>query len=232
VKKSNTITTAPDNAVRYLRTRLGLTQVELAHETKLVPNDICRLEQGKFTRVGKYKALSKYFGVPIDLILRNDMARLFRSICTPVQVTHRQRKKLRKKYVKNQVTGDTGEQFVLQAEQQRLAGTGLENAINPNFADDPDAGFDIMSFTPDGRPKYIEVKSSTSPSANEPFYLSRRERTFMDECKANGWVYEIHRVYNMGKLKKGWKCKIYTLDDLRHFNYTPCTYLVTAKGVA
>lgn len=231
MKKNNKITTAPDNAVRYLRTRLGLTQAELARKTKLVPNDICRLEQGKFSTARKYKSLSEFFGVSMDMILRNDVANLFRAICTPVQVTHRQRDALRTQYAKNQVTGDTGEQFVLLAEQRRLAGSGLENAINPNFADDPDAGFDIMSFTPDGQPKYIEVKSSTSASANEPFYLSRRERTFMAECEANGWVYEIHRVYNMGK-PKGWKCKIYTLDDLRHFNYTPCTYLVTAKEAA
>ena len=53
-------------------------------------------------------------------------------------------------------------------------------------------GFDIQSWFPDGRPKYIEVKTTTG-TGHRPFYWTRNERDFMQE---NSGSYFLYRLYN------------------------------------
>jgi hypothetical protein len=54
------------------------------------------------------------------------------------------------------------------------------------------AGYDIRSFFPDGRPKYIEVKTTTGPK-NADFLISRNEVAFSVHHRDS---FELCRVFS------------------------------------
>lgn len=59
-------------------------------------------------------------------------------------------------------------------------------------------GYDIRSYTKDGEPRFIEVKT-TQGDINTPFYLSRNE---MEASNRYGNAYELFRVYDVMDNKK------------------------------
>lgn len=80
---------------------------------------------------------------------------------------------------KNRALGEAGERLVLAHEMR-----SLEHNRRPDLArrvhwvskeDGDGAGFDILSFTPEGREKYVEVKTTIGGSRT-PFFVSRNER--------------------------------------------------------
>lgn len=93
--------------------------------------------------------------------------------------------------------GDRGEEFVLNYEREALSGLG-----RPDLAADvlwaaretgDGLGYDIRSFTPDGRPRYIEVKA-TKFDAQTPFYITSAE---LDFARNHQGEYAIYRVFNI-----------------------------------
>lgn len=74
--------------------------------------------------------------------------------------------------------GDAGEALVIEWEKTRLINAGrpdLASAVSKQ----PDwKGYDILSFSPEGDPRYIEVKTTTG-TARRPFYWSRNEKQTM-----------------------------------------------------
>lgn len=59
-------------------------------------------------------------------------------------------------------------------------------------AEDGDAaGYDVLSFEPEGREKLIEVKT-TNGSARTPFFLSRNERDMALERPADWLIFRVH----------------------------------------
>jgi len=58
-------------------------------------------------------------------------------------------------------------------------------------------GYDIQSVAPDGKEKYIEVKTTTS-GKSEPFILSKNEFTCSQE---NAEKYYLYRLYDFNKTK-------------------------------
>jgi hypothetical protein len=54
------------------------------------------------------------------------------------------------------------------------------------------AGFDILSFEPDGKERFIEVKT-TSFAETTPFYISRNEVGF---AKENAGQYRLYRLFD------------------------------------
>jgi len=78
----------------------------------------------------------------------------------------------------NRSLGKAGEQFVLRFERARLRRAGkttlARNIRHVAELEGDGAGYDILSFEPDGREKYIEVKTTVSgPVA--PFHVTRNE---------------------------------------------------------
>lgn len=103
------------------------------------------------------------------------------------------------KYMK--LIGDLGEKYVYEREIKKLIEAQRENLaekVNADIAKDHKKGYDILSYTVTGEKLHIEVKA-TPGSVDTPFYISKNEWDTASEFKNNGELYEIHRVYNVGK---------------------------------
>jgi len=80
--------------------------------------------------------------------------------------------------LRNRSLGRAGEEFVLEIEKRKLEKSqrpDLLKKIRWVSQDEGDgAGYDILSFEPDGRERLIEVKT-TNGAARTPFFLSENE---------------------------------------------------------
>lgn len=221
--------THPQSLLRCHRLGRGLSQSKLAKACGLSANDICRLEQGKLSiGVSRIRPLADYLGITIDALAKDDYVNappaLSRVPRDPGMRLRVQRMAVNKKRV-----GDAGEALVAARERRKLQGTPYADAVNDGYADDPDAGFDILSFRPDGSLVYIEVKATTG-GENETFYMSANERAFMEMCFREGLNYELHRVYRLNN-KGGGQVAVYTAADLMLlFDFQEETYSVRRVG--
>jgi hypothetical protein len=96
----------------------------------------------------------------------------------------------------NRSLGKAGEAFVLNIERKRLydaARRDLAGRVRWVAAEDGDgAGYDILSFDPDGgRERLIEVKT-TNGAAGTPFFISRNERAMAIERPSDWRIYRVH----------------------------------------
>jgi len=96
--------------------------------------------------------------------------------------------------LRNRSLGRAGESFVVDLERRQLTETDhpdLARKVRWVAAEDDGAGYDILSFGPDGRARLIEVKT-TNGSARTPFYLSRNECDLAAERPAEWRIYRVH----------------------------------------
>jgi hypothetical protein len=96
---------------------------------------------------------------------------------------------------RNRTLGRSGEAFVLEVERRRLVRLerpDLAKRIRWVAAEDGDgAGYDILSFEPEGKERLIEVKT-TNGAARTPFFLTRNEKEIA-ENRADAWqLYRVH----------------------------------------
>jgi hypothetical protein len=96
---------------------------------------------------------------------------------------------------RNRSLGKAGEAFVLEVERNRLTKMerpDLAGKIRWVAAEDGDgAGYDILSFEPNGKERLIEVKT-TNGAARTPFFLTRNEHE-MAKARAEAWrLYRVH----------------------------------------
>lgn len=95
----------------------------------------------------------------------------------------------------NRVLGTAGEGFVLALEQARLRSadrSDLARKVRWISAEDGDgAGYDILSFSPDGAERRIEVKT-TNGGSRTPSFLSRVEKEVADERRDSWRLYRLH----------------------------------------
>lgn len=97
---------------------------------------------------------------------------------------------------RNRSLGTAGELFVVQYEQWRLEHLGvglLANKVEHVAQTKGDGlGYDVLSFEPDGRERYIEVKT-TAHDAVTPFFISSNEIDFAREAAER---YRLYRLYH------------------------------------
>jgi hypothetical protein len=96
---------------------------------------------------------------------------------------------------RNRALGKAGEEFVLEVERRKLLNcerADLSRKIRWVSAEDGDgAGYDILSFEPNGTERLIEVKT-TNGAARTPFFLTRNEHDVATE-RADAWrLYRVH----------------------------------------
>jgi hypothetical protein len=98
--------------------------------------------------------------------------------------------------LRNRSLGQAGEEFVLEIEKKRLEKSqrpDLSKKIRWVSAEEGDgAGYDILSFEPDGRERLIEVKT-TNGAARTPFFLSENE---CQRAAASAESWRLYRVHS------------------------------------
>jgi hypothetical protein len=95
----------------------------------------------------------------------------------------------------NRKLGLTGEELVVEYERDTLRDQGLAELADKvrhiAVVEGDGAGYDVLSFFLDGKPKYIEVKTTRGPITSE-FYISPNEVAF---SAAHADNYELRRLY-------------------------------------
>ena len=99
----------------------------------------------------------------------------------------------------NERRGALGEELVAAFERQRLRGSGrtdLADRVRWVAREDGDGlGYDVLSFSLDGRERHIEVKT-TALGAPTPFYISSAELEFARHHPASFALYRVYDVLN------------------------------------
>ncbi|WP_427108393.1 DUF3883 domain-containing protein [Lysinibacillus xylanilyticus] len=88
--------------------------------------------------------------------------------------------------------GDLGEQWVYEYEMDNLEGTKFADMVDKSKAKDNLNGYDILSYTTNGKKIYIEVK--TTSTLNDEFYISQHELEVAEQMKKNGEMYKVYFV--------------------------------------
>lgn len=100
---------------------------------------------------------------------------------------------------RNRILGRAGEERVMRHERAVLRAAGrddLANAVRWVSEEDGDgAGFDIAGFTPAGRARLIEVKT-TNGWERTPFHITRNELAVAEERQSE-WC--LFRLWNFGR---------------------------------
>lgn len=103
---------------------------------------------------------------------------------------------------RNRSLGAAGEEFVLAYERNRLRNIGvprLSDKVEQVSKTKGDGlGFDVLSFEPDGRERFIEVKT-TAFGKETPFFISRNETDF---SAAFGEQFHLYRLFEFRRQPK------------------------------
>lgn len=124
-----------------------------------------------------------------------------------------------------QKIGEIGENYVYECEKNRLLllNSPYAEKVDNSPSKDPKLGYDILSYTEEGVPIYIEVKSTVG-DLDTPFFLTKHEENVAKKIRENHGIYQIHRVYNVGG-----KMKIEIYNDFNQFHFEETVYRVTFK---
>jgi hypothetical protein len=96
---------------------------------------------------------------------------------------------------RNRTLGRAGEERVLRHERQALRRHGRDDLARRvrwvSHEDGDGAGYDIASFTPDGRVRLIEVKT-TNGWERTPFHISRNELAVAEERREDWYLFRLY----------------------------------------
>jgi len=116
-------------------------------------------------------------------------------------------------HANNTSLGLLGEELVLAQEIKQLIDANRQDladkVVHVSVVEGDGAGYDIRSYGPDGKSKFIEVKS-TKGSASSPFFISPNEIEF---SKKNPNNYHLYRLFDLDTLSKSAKAYV-VLGDL------------------
>lgn len=108
---------------------------------------------------------------------------------------------------RNRILGRSGEELVIRHERSVLGSAGRSDlAQNIRWVSEEDgdgAGYDIASFTPEGRPRLIEVKT-TNGWDRTPFYISDNELTVAQKQRED-WC--LFRLWNFSREPKAFELR-------------------------
>ena len=124
--------------------------------------------------------------------------------------------------------GKAGEHFVYSeevAKVSRFAPDAVTRVIHLSEKQGDGFGYDILSLDENGKPLYIEVKT-TKDGVDSPFYMSINELTFFKKNKnKNSFVY---RVYNFNEEDSRGDILIISAKELfDNYKFDPISFMVT-----
>ena len=209
------------HVITVLRDYMGMTQMELAKQANITQCDLSEIETMEpYGSIAKYERLSKVLGVPVDTLVRND----YTAVPASFFETHEHAEYLEK----TTRVGRDGEEFVFRMEQERLHERfdTLHQMVIPYFKlRRTSPGYDILSFDDEGKPIYIEVK--TTPKGDEQtFRLTVHEHDVAQKLTKKGERYFIYRHVNWGNPEH--HLHIIPFGDMvRGARITPSQYICT-----
>lgn len=226
---STTESLNPTSLALYLRTARGLTQREVAEGCGLTTNDVCRFELGHTAiSYGKLQALANFYGVTTDALFCNDFRAMVRQARPKVE-GQGLRGRIHRRQTLCENVGDLGEWWVTQQEREKLKGTPWAGMVNANYARDPKAHFDLMSFDPDtGEEILIEVKA-TAKGPLARLYFTDQEWDFLQYCLEKNVRYELHRVYYVNDPDQRGREILTPQEVLAYYSVTPQHYILRRK---
>jgi len=179
-----------------LRSYMGLTQASLSKAVGITQPDLSEIETREpYGRIHKYLRLSRYLGVPVDAIVKNDYTQIplsfFDENKEPAYLPVPKEPDL--------LLGRQGEEFILQRERARLQETypALAKLVLPHFKmRGPSPGYDIQSFDDSGKPIFLEVKTSIHHTGG--FRLTNHELDSATKLTKAGEQYIICYISNWG----------------------------------
>lgn len=134
---------------------------------------------------------------------------------------------------KKKELGDLGECLVLEIEKKKLKDAGhrdlAEKVIHTAMLND-NAGYDIESYTVEGEPLFIEVKT-TSYGKEDDFIISSNELRMAEEICSKGGHYCIYRVYNFDSDENKGKYTIYNAPLDQYFDFSPMSFRAKRKSI-
>lgn len=139
-------------------------------------------------------------GVLVSPPLRNsvrDTDRGFEFVRRPIRRDYLERES------RNRSLGLAGERFVAEFEVRRLHAAGhralAERVEHVASTRGDGMGYDVLSFEPDGRERFIEVKT-TAFGAATPFYISRNEVAFSESQPDSFTLARVHEFRQSPKI--------------------------------
>lgn len=124
------------------------------------------------------------------------------------------------------LTGSQGEQIAMALERDYLIQGGNQELADKvkNVAKEigDGLGYDILSYFPNGKEKYIEVKS-TSKAMGQSFYMSSNELTFLQEHPEQAF---IHRIFSVNDDSADYRLQILSAEEILTSQIIPKEYLI------
>lgn len=120
--------------------------------------------------------------------------------------------------------GRAGENAAFEMEKMRLnqVNPSLAKLVLPYYKMRIRPGHDILSFHEDGRPLYIEVKTTVDDAPE--FVLTGPEYEMAEKSVEAGETYLVYRYFNWGTAAQ--ELRVYDFKDIQKNNkITPRTYL-------
>ena len=207
-----------------LRAYLGLETWTLANRAGITMQDLADILYGGVVGgIEKYRKLAAYFGVSVDMLLRNDYTAMpvsFYETHPPIHTAFASE-------LKHMDIAYKGEQIVLQMERQRVAEQhlGMAGLIMKVTSGPLDLkGMDFLNFDDAGQPMAIEVKSSGEDSRQA--YFTPYEIRCAKQMITHGFCYQIVMVRNVYSDQPD--IERYDFDEyIEQFRFRPASYAFT-----
>ncbi|WP_175846319.1 DUF3427 domain-containing protein [Burkholderia arboris] len=125
---------------------------------------------------------------------------------------------------RNRALGLQGELLVVEHEKTMLVAAGRNDlasrVAHVSVVEGDGAGYDIRSFLPDGRDRYIEVKT-TQGDAHTAFYISPNELAFSVKHPE---TYALYRLYQFNRITQSAQAFVLEGDLTAQLSLSPMAY--------
>lgn len=185
------------HTLRILLDYLGMTQAELSEQTGVTNRELGdMIHKPPFGQITKYRKVADYLGIPVHAIVFNDPYGIPMSFFEQ----HFPKAYLPPTNTNVALLGRQGEEEVFRMEQERLEliSPVLAKLVIPYFKTRKKSpGYDILSYSEDGSPIAIEVKS-TPQKDSDSFRLTKHEQETAEKLTNEGTCYKIYFLTGIG----------------------------------